>query len=367
MLKNTQTLVYLVRFLVFRDFLKITKILKNNKNVQIVLQSLPSYTLHKSVKYTFPRSKTLVNGIDDQWQVDLVDLSNISGSNSQSKYILTCIDVFSKYAWAVPMLNKSASSSTKAFTTILKDGRIPKSIYSDDGNEFKGECKRFLESKGIQILISKTKVKASVVERFNRTLKEKMYRFFTFNKDVKKKSNLLNKRYIDILPQLLQSYNSSYHRTIKMTPNDVNKSNEEKVYFNLYGYLPNEGDETFLKVKFKPGTYVRLAKSKNIFEKGYTAKWSKEIFIVDKVFAQVPLLYQIKKLDSNETEGIYYAEELQKVELPFDTFEVLGQTNDSMLVKQINSENSVVKKVDKDLFLKINIHYVQENEILTKF
>ena len=131
--------------------------------------------------------------------------------------------------------------------------------------------------------------------------------------------------------------------------------------------LGPQHDESFVKVKFKPGTYVRLAKSKNIFEKGYTAKWSKEIFIVDKVFAQVPLLYQIKKLDSNETEGIYYAEELQKVELPFDTFEVLGQTNDSMLVKQINSENSVVKKVDKDLFLKINIHYVQENEILTKF
>ena len=69
-------------------------------------------------------------------------------------------------------------------------------IYSDDGKEFKGECKSFLESKNINVFITNTKNKAAVVERFNRTLKEKMYRYFTYKKEIKNKStNLFNKRY----------------------------------------------------------------------------------------------------------------------------------------------------------------------------
>ena len=212
-------------------FIKNNKEYKNSRVVKKVIRSLPSYTLHKPIQYKFERTKTHVKGIDDQWQVDLVDMSNISGSNSNHKFILTCIDVFSKYAWAVAMLNKSAASSTEAFKIILKDGRKPNMIYSDDGNEFKGECKKYLESKGIQIFVSTSKQKAAVVERFNRTLKDKMYRYFTLKKDLT--TNLHNKRYLNILPELVQSYNNSYHRSIKMRPTQVNKNNEEEVYLNL--------------------------------------------------------------------------------------------------------------------------------------
>ena len=333
-------------------FIKNNKEYKNSRIVKKVLRSLPTYTLHNKIKHTFPRRKTLVNGIDDQWQVDLVDLTKEAGSNYKYKFILTCIDVFSKYAWAVPMLNKSSISTTKAFETIFIDGRIPKTIYSDDGKEFKGECKKLLESKGIQIFITNAKVKAAVIERFNRTLKEKIYRFFTFNKSVDKSTNLSNKRYIDILPNILKSYNNSFHRSINMKPVEVSKSNENQVYINLYGYNKNEGDDTFVKVKFKPGTYVRLVKSKNIFEKGYIANWTKDIYIVDKIFAQVPLLYQVKKLNSDFSEGTFYAEELQKIELPFDTFEVIDQIDKNTLkVVQLNKENPEVQQVDKSSFL----------------
>ena len=332
-------------------FIKNNKEYKNSRVVKKVIRSLPSYTLHKPIQYKFERTKTHVKGIDDQWQVDLVDMSNISGSNSNHKFILTCIDVFSKYAWAVAMLNKSAASSTEAFKIILKDGRKPNMIYSDDGNEFKGECKKYLESKGIQIFVSTSKQKAAVVERFNRTLKDKMYRYFTLKKDLT--TNLHNKRYLNILPELVQSYNNSYHRSIKMRPTQVNKNNEEEVYLNLYGFKQEDGNNSIVKIKYKPGTYVRLVKSKTIFEKGYTASWSKEIYIVDKVFAHVPLLYQVRQLSGNVKQGNYYAEELQRVELPFDTYEIVDQIDqDTIKVKQLNSENPKEQEVDKNTFLK---------------
>ncbi len=116
--------------------------IKNNKNIKPslakrVLQSLPSYTFHKSIQKDFPRRATIVKGIDDEWQVDLIDMSNESGSNYGYNYILTCIDVFSKYAWAIPMKTKSAAASKDAFRNIFEDKRMPNYIYSDDGNEFK--------------------------------------------------------------------------------------------------------------------------------------------------------------------------------------------------------------------------------------
>ena len=326
-------------------FLKNNKEFKYSRVAKRVIKSLPTYTLHKPIRYKFQRKKTQVNGIDDQWQIDLVDVSNISGSNSMLKYLLVCIDVLSKYAWVVAMLNKTAAASKKAFEKIFQDGRIPRSIYSDKGNEFKGECKKYLDDLGIEIFTSTTKNKAAVVERFNRTLKEKMYRYFTFNKDQLKSTNLHAKRYVEILPKLVESYNKSYHRSIKMAPEKVSKSNAAQVFKNLYGHGPNETDDTIVKIKFKPGDYVRIVKDKTIFEKGYTAGWSPKIYIIDKIIAQVPVmyvLYEILNKEKSEIDKLFYAEELQKVYLPFDTYEIIKKVDQSnILVQKLNDENSI--------------------------
>lgn len=335
-------------------FLKNNPNYKNNKRVRKTLKTIPSNTLHKQIKYKFDRSKTIVSGIDDQWQIDLIDLTNLSGSNSNYKFIFTCIDVFSKKAWAIPIINKSAQSCKNAFEIILKDKRKPKYVYADSGNEFKGEFLKYLKSIKIDIYLTKSKQKASVIERFNRTLKEKMFRYFEYQKTTSK-SNLHNKRYIDVLPKLLQSYNNSFHRSIKSTPNNVNDVNESQIYYNLYGFYKNNGDDRLVKLKFKQGDYVRVVKTKSIFEKGYTAKWIDKIFIISKIILKHPILYELNQIDNNKitpVDGQFYTEELQKVELQFDTYIIEKELPDNkILIKQLNTSDTLSKVVDKTDFI----------------
>lgn len=179
-----------------------------------------SYTIHKPIRKKFLRNKVIVNGIDDTWQADLVDLTNLAHINDNYKFILTVIDVFSKYAFAIPLKNKSANSIVSSFKIILGKGRKPKKLQTDAGNEFINKSlKRFL--KDVKIYTTYSEMKASIIERFNRTLKEKMWRYFSYNH---------HNRWIESLPDIITSYNNSYHRSLKRAPSVVNKNNEKEIF-----------------------------------------------------------------------------------------------------------------------------------------
>ena len=215
----------------------------------------------------------------------------------------------------------------------------------DKGNEFKGVCKEFFKQNNILIFLTNTKQKAAVVERFNLTLKTKMYRLFTFNK---------NKKYVKQLPELIDSYNNSYHRSIKMTPNTVNKSNEEIVHKTLYGDSSSFSWENYIDIKFNRGDYVRISIEKSLFEKSYTANWSNEIYIISKIKPSNPPRYNIKSLDDVVYNYNFYTEELQKVlmdEFPYDTFKVLKEINNQVLVEKLNSNEHNQTWVEKKDFL----------------
>jgi hypothetical protein len=330
-------------------FLRNNSHFKHNKNVRELLQSSPVYTLHKPIAYKFNRNKTLVPTYNHQWQIDLVDMTKYAGSNSNIKFIFTCIDVFNKVAWAVPMLSKSSDNCKKAFEIIINEGNRPIYLYSDAGNEFKGEFQKYLNQLNIKLILTTTKNKASVVERFNRTLKEKLFRYFQFNK--KNKNNLYKNRYLDVLQDIVNSYNNSWHRSIKMAPNQVNKKNENQVFYNLYGFYKENGDDRIIKLKFKKGTYVRIVKDKSIFEKGYTSKWSDKIYIINKIILSVPPLYELNEINKNneikETIGQYYAEELQKVNLPYDCYEIIEENDNNIIARQLNTSDPQDEIIDK--------------------
>jgi hypothetical protein len=145
---------------------------------------------------------------------------------------------------------------------------------------------------------------------------------------------------------LLGSY--SYHRSIKTTPSNVNKNNESKVYQTLYGdWEPH-------KIVFSIGDYVRKAIQKELFEKGYTANWSEQIYIINSIETDPPpTRYTIKTLEGVQSANKYYREELQKVnreEFPYDTFEVIDKKNNYLLIRQLNVDEVVERWIHKDQF-----------------
>jgi len=313
------------------------------------MQEQDSYTLHKPFRKNFLRSKIIVYGIDDTWQADLIDIQKLASENKGNKFLLTVIDVFSKYAWVIPIKNKTNTSLIQAFSQIFKE-RVPKRLHTDQGTEFVGsECQKFLKQHGVQFYTLNSEKKASIVERFNRTLKEKMWRYFTKSDD---------NTYIDILDDLVYAYNHSYHRSIKMRPVDVKKSNQDKVFFNLYGYNNENVIEDFKdsKINFKVGDLVRLSKNKFLFDKGYTPNWTTEIFTITDVLLRDVPVYKIKDYSGEEIQGVFYNWELQKVNKRDEVYKIekiiqkrKTKTGNEYLIKWLgypSKFNSWVKEED---------------------
>ena len=274
--------------------------------------SQDTYTLHKPARRNFKRNRIIVGGIDEQWQMDLADMQSLKQYNDGYRYLLVCIDVFSKYAWIVPIKSKTGPALVEAFKVILSSGRKPHKIMTDQGTEFFNKSfQTLLKNEGIELFNTFNETKASIVERVIRTFKAKMWRYFTAKKTM---------RYLDMLPDLVYSYNHSEHRSIGRSPALVNSENEDEVFRTLYRNVLDNVQP--VKYKFKIGDQVRISKIKRKFEKGYLPNYSKEIFTVSKKVPRNPPVYKLKDYDGEELKGTFYDKELQKVIKHDDMYEV---------------------------------------------
>ena len=217
--------------------------------------------------------------------------------NRSIKYLLCVIDLFIKYAFAIPLKDKKGTSIVNAFTKIIKQSkRKPNKIWVDQGSEFYNRVfKKRLSDNDIIMYSTFNEGKSVVAERFIRTLKNKLYKHMTATgKNI----------YYDVLDDVVNEYNNTTHNTIKMKPIDV--GDNKRVYIHEH----NEKDS-----RFKVGDRVRISKFKNIFAKGYTPTWSTGIYIVDKINDTVAYTYNLKDLNDEEIIGSFYDRELQKTKL----------------------------------------------------
>ena len=220
---------------------------------------------------------------DNIWGADLADTQLISKHNKGIRYRLCVIDLFSKYAWVVPLKDKKGVSIVNAFqSTLKKSNRKPNKIWVDQGSEFYNNVfKKSLKNNDISMYSTYNEGKSIVAQRFIRTLKNKIYKHMTtISKNV----------YFDVLDDTVNIYNNTYHKTIKMKPADVGDNS-----FAEYNEESNEKDP-----KFKLGDHVRIPTFKNLFAKGYTPNWSEEIFFVKKIKNAVPWIYIINGLNGEE-------------------------------------------------------------------
>lgn len=293
--------------------------------------------LHKPARRHFIRRRVVIKGLDDLWQADLVEMIPYNRENNKHNYLLTVIDTFSKYAWAVPLKNKSASSATAAMKSIFDSShRMPENLQTDDGKEFFNKIfQDLMRTHNINHYSTYSTLKASIVERFNRTLKEKMWREFSFNG---------NYKWLPILKDLLYAYNHSIHRTIKMRPIDVNKKNANDLLSSVYNRI-----KIAPKGKFKVSDQVRISKFKHAFAKGYTPNWSTEIFTIRKVNITNPITYLLDDFQRQPIQGSFYEPELQKTNHP-DVFlveKVLKTKGEQVYVKWLgftSDHNSWINK-----------------------
>lgn len=156
----------------------------SSRDVDDWLRGQLVYTLHRDVRRNFLRNKIIVSEIDELWQADLVDLQEFKNKNAGHGYILTIVDVFSKFAWAIPIKNKGSKSVSVAFMNLFRNSkRIPVKILTDRGLEFLNkEVQGVFKNFNIHHFTAvNPRTKCLVVERFNRTLKSRMFEFSTAN------------------------------------------------------------------------------------------------------------------------------------------------------------------------------------------
>lgn len=265
------------------------------------------YTLHFPARRRWKRNKIYVSYIDEQWEIDLIDLKIFANQNNGYNYILMVIDVFSKYLFAIPTKTKTAIEILNKFEQLFKT-RKPTKIRSDRGGEFDNRIfKEFCEKNNVKFFTTWNKdIKCAVVERVNRTIKNKMFRYFTFKG---------TRRYIDILPAIINSYNNTIHRSIKMSPADVDIEHENYVYNNLYG----DEKKIIGKIKFKPGDNVIIKYDLNPLDKSYYPLWKDRVYKINRVLRKYNKPLYVIHNGESELQRRYYPEELQKVSIDSKT------------------------------------------------
>jgi hypothetical protein len=271
-------------------------------NVRQFLSTQDAYTLHKPIQRRFPRNRIIASGLDTDWQVDLMDMRQLKQHNDGYSVALIVVDVLSKFLWSRALKDKRPVTVAKAFADILrKSHRLPWRVCSDRGEEFKSRFREFVRSKGINhFFVTSPDVKCAVVERHIKTIKNKVFRYFTKERTLK---------WVGILPNIIDGINHTVSSVTKMRPVDVHSGNARTVWATVYG-VPKPKP---VKFKFKVGDHVRMTKEKGKLTKGYKANFTTEVFVVRECLARLPPVYRLDDLHGEDISGVFYNQELVEV------------------------------------------------------
>ena len=277
-----------------------------SSNVRSFMNQKKSISLHKRRIKNFTRRQIIVPGPFHTISADLIDYQMIAGSNNNYKYILTVIDCFSRFVYARPLKRKTAEEVASQLDDIISNMQyVPRFFTSDKGLEFDAR-NRFVKDVlivkyGMVIYYTTGVKKNSMVERFNRTLKDRLERYFT---------ETSHKRWLDVLQDFVNNINHSINRTIGVRPVDVTLENAKRIWKRLY---PNANEVPKCEM-IKIGDRVRIAIEKSMFAKGYHQNWSEEIYTVQRIERSMGVcLYILKNNDGEELQRKYYIPELNFV------------------------------------------------------
>lgn len=279
------------------SFSGVNKISRHSKKavegVRKTLNQNETYSLHKPVRRRFDRSAVVVGGINNQFDGDLFDVTKYKKWNNGYSYMLIVIDVFSRFLMLVSLKTKKGMEVKDALQKILDKNKCI-NYRSDSGGEFvNSHVSKLLKDRSIKHFIARnTETKASYSERVIRTLSKNTF------------------KWIDVIQDMVSSYNKTYHRTIKMAPADVNTKNQGELWKRLY--LGNA--RAPIHYKLDVGSVVRMSVLKSGFKKERDENWTRELFIITTRYRRSGIpLYKLKDWDGDAIVGSFYEAELQSV------------------------------------------------------
>jgi hypothetical protein len=279
-----------------------TKLKKQNVN-EFVGRS-DTYQLFKPVKNRFPTRRVYARGPMQNLQGDLMILSEASAAaNKPFIGVLLLIDVFSKFVFAEPIKGKTTPVLMAAFKKIfsrLKPMRDPLLLQFDkEGAVFSKIMLNFFEKNKIKVFTTNSTYKASIIERFIRTIRTRIARYMYYHKNLK---------FIHVLQSIIRNYNRTHHRSINDTPeNATNVQIKDKIHENLYDRNP----PPLCLPKYSLQDKVRIVKFQNRFTKiSAVQTFTQEIFTIAKILLTRPITYQLKDSSNNIIEGGFYENEL---------------------------------------------------------
>ena len=271
-------------------------------DVQDFLQSQDTYTIYRPKRKRFKRLATVPTGLHSHWQCDLAIFDNLYKNNDGYRYLLVAIDVLSRKMFVAPVRSKSTKDMMSAFDDLFKKANIrPHKLYSDRGLEFQSNSMlEYFKNIGIQKFpVFSDDIHAGVVERANRTIKERLYRYFHQNK---------THRWVDVIDRIVDAINNTPNRTTGLAPNEFNFKNAAENRKRIFG-----DDQPGSTPKYKVGDIVRISKNKSIFSKGYHPNYTTEKFRILEVNHTNPPHYKIEDLKHEEILGKMYEPEISKV------------------------------------------------------
>lgn len=284
------------------------------KEVNNYLAEQEPYQLHRQSEHAFKRNHFTISAPYLLFEMDLLDMKSSAKDNDGMTFVLFVIDVFSKFVWYRCLLNKSGKIVSKALREILDEClQTPSAISSDLGREFYNfRVKELFNTRKIKHHrpVTVSAWKCPHIERFLRTIKTNIRRYFTFTQQK-------NNRYIDILPLLVRHYNNTTHSSTKMKPSEVTFHNSPQVYQNLRSLHSNEAP-VFPVQNLQTGDKVRISVKKTPLDAGVfkPSQWTLEIFTIDQVINKRPhKLYTLIDSKKKQIWGKFYSKQLQKISI----------------------------------------------------
>ncbi len=278
-----------------------------HKDCRDFLRAIPTYTLYRPARKNFPRNVIRAEEVGEILQIDICFLKQYKKDNDDFAYVLIATDTFSKYTLLVPLQNRTPGAIIEALKEVFQSGVKPTKIYWDrEGAFVSKEVQNFLKTAKVSNYSTKSKVKAPQAERFIRTLRNAIMRYFRGNN---------TRRWLEYVGTFIQNYNNRVHCTHRQKPADVLGDPERNwaAWQAMYGQrLARKPCSNGPKV----GDYVRLSRLKQIFEKESSelGTFTEEVFRVDAVDrSQKWPMYQLNDLAGDAVEGKAYAEEIQVV------------------------------------------------------